>query len=873
MAFNQPQIGDEYSNTITSSKKGFNYLAGRSGDDLYIINDINSSWTLVDDSATLANEDDDREFLKNYYKDYIGKDNFTFVNQSEKTGSDTLQINNVNANDLYFFFDVYNGDEQGADIMDGLFICKKSAVSSVISQAKAMFSGKIPNSGAVQISAFFNDTTNGTNEIQKGENYINTIRTAFGNTTKTIDFEKYIKEVHDNVVEVLKKYNFTYAKDMLLSKYRNILLNCYKKPMDLTISAAGGKVYAEAGSDTISGYGTIYGTNNNDKLDLSIAADDSLIFSKSGNNLKISYYDSYYTTKYEIILANYYSSKLKNRLNIYVGKDGIEHLISDETINVIGKGKIYGTEGNDIVEGSYKNDIIYGLGGNDKLYGDWGNDRIYSQSKTGDTVLLAGEEGNDRLYAGKGNDIFYFGEALERGEGKDIIYNADSNDTLRFVNTSLEHLTFRKSGNNLIVTNSFLNNLDKNSDEYLAYKNFSATLSNFFKTNSKLNNLEFLSVSESGDITTDKKTLLNDAIINISGKKKIYDTIFNDYITGSKYNDTIFSNSGNDTITAGKGNDTIHLGKGEKTLNFSYGDGKDTVVISPETSEVKLNFKNSHTSSFTKSGNNLIITHFYLNSKGKLVSGGNVTLKNYFTNSCDIFMSNDGTNYTKFDIANEKINITGTYDKKFKETIFKGTKNNDIFFSASGTNVMYGGDGDDIYYVKLNKKTTTYISDNSPSGSDNDTLKIDANSDNIILLFNVNSDGEVCTYDANFAHSSYNADSLYIFDKSSLSLTNLMNFMRGKSFTGGIELVSYFEKAQNGEIFGKNKAGYIENIDIKNSNGSYESFDIEQKIQNISQSVASWINNHNYSSTTEVFANGNKNDISTLLYLYQQGSR
>ena len=108
MATLNTQIGTKGSDELTVSKKGFNYVMGLEGNDKYIINNIKNSWTIVDDG------------LENPISD---------------AGEDTVQINNVYANDLILFFDVgITGDEANLD--ESLCVVHKSYINSVISQIK-----------------------------------------------------------------------------------------------------------------------------------------------------------------------------------------------------------------------------------------------------------------------------------------------------------------------------------------------------------------------------------------------------------------------------------------------------------------------------------------------------------------------------------------------------------------------------------------------------------------------------------------------------------------------------------------------------------------------------------------------------------------
>jgi hypothetical protein len=131
---------------------------------------------------------------------------------------------------------------------------------------------------------------------------------------------------------------------------------------------------------------------------------------------------------------NYYENRLKDYpdliklikntsfAEILERNSGLEHVYHDAFAahNRISDwdhdGKIFGTEGKNLLLGSYLDDLIKGHKGNDDLYGDKGRDTLYGQEGRD---VLNGEQGNDKLYGGVGADVFVF----EKGTGKDKIFD------------------------------------------------------------------------------------------------------------------------------------------------------------------------------------------------------------------------------------------------------------------------------------------------------------------------------------------------------------------------------------------------------------------------------------------------------------------
>lgn len=89
--------------------------------------------------------------------------------------------------------------------------------------------------------------------------------------------------------------------------------------------------------------------------------------------------------------------------------------------------KITGNSKANTILGGSKNDTIEGRAGNDSLVGNAGADKIYGGA--GKDTLIGGK-GNDSLWGNAGADTFIY----ESGDGKDIIYGFDKNDTLTLDN-------------------------------------------------------------------------------------------------------------------------------------------------------------------------------------------------------------------------------------------------------------------------------------------------------------------------------------------------------------------------------------------------------------------------------------------------------
>ncbi|HRX37624.1 MAG TPA: calcium-binding protein [Aestuariivirga sp.] len=98
----------------------------------------------------------------------------------------------------------------------------------------------------------------------------------------------------------------------------------------------------------------------------------------------------------------------------------------------MGRNRIDGTDGNDVLDGTTLDDEIRGGRGDDTLNGFEGDDRLRGE-KGNDT--LNGDIGNDRLIGGSGNDTLNGGDGNDRlkgGAGDDELTGGSGRDQFKF---------------------------------------------------------------------------------------------------------------------------------------------------------------------------------------------------------------------------------------------------------------------------------------------------------------------------------------------------------------------------------------------------------------------------------------------------------
>ncbi len=206
-----------------------------------------------------------------------------------------------------------------------------------------------------------------------------------------------------------------------------------------TIYAGGGNDYIDPGTgndyiqddhgdDTIvfkAGYGvdTISDASGYNTIELSGLDISSAVFSRSGNDLTISFGgDAIVLTQYyDFYNFNINGTDVSELINSLHGSD------NDDWMNVSNANgdSLYGEGGNDSLTGNSGNDSLYGGTGNDYLYGNDGDD------------ILDGGEGDDWLYGGNGNDTYIFG----KGYGNDTIEDWGGSSIVKLKDISSSEVT------------------------------------------------------------------------------------------------------------------------------------------------------------------------------------------------------------------------------------------------------------------------------------------------------------------------------------------------------------------------------------------------------------------------------------------------
>ena len=341
---------------------------------------------------------------------------------------------------------------------------------------------------------------------------------------------------------------------------------------------------------------------------------------------------------------------------------------------------LYGAGGDDFLFGGDDGDNLYGGSGNDELSGDAGDDRL--DGDDGDDLLMGGD-GDDRLLGDNGSDILQGGagaDELRGGDGDDQLFGGDGDDVVD--GGSGLDLMAGGAGNDFYYLRegeTAFELPDEGIDEVSV--NFSAYLGA---------NIENLTL-ESEDAAIYG---VGNELDNIIGGNGLNNLLIggagNDDIRGQGGDDQLFGETGNDKINGGGGIDYIVGGEGDDELTGHR--GADAIYGGDGDDVLDGDFRPAPPPADPYAG----------------------------------------------------ASLRPPPEPDFVTDILVGGAGNDVLLGASGLNdydLMYGGPGDDVYYVDTGDDLTFEAADEG-----NDTVFADvsnvpnagvylyANVENLVLL-------------------------------------------------------------------------------------------------------------------------------------------
>lgn len=359
------------------------------------------------------------------------------------------------------------------------------------------------------------------------------------------------------------------------------IANAYTPTAKNLKKKVGVKINAGAGDDTIigtkykdtitggagadefvftktSGIDTVTDPTNEDAISLPDGMED-LTFVKNGNNLELVYDDNN-----KLILKNHFKKAENQRLE-WLLADEEEIKLSQQDFVITGKGKLVGTESNDLFTSTKSNDTFTG--------------------KTGENII----------------------EFSANKFGKDVVNLTEGeNLVLDFSNTEYTDWNIKRtiSGNNLVLTVR-----DWNEKGNKTVTLGTVTIKNFAKENV---------VGDEGSVILrlpEEDINLNDTELDVRNVKSNYKGArFDEYIEADYATKAI-------TITGGQGDDYIvgNAGNGKKamTFTFSAGDGDDRIYDTKANDVIRIDTAGEIT--YENKGGDLLIG--YGNGDSILVGG------------------------------------------------------------------------------------------------------------------------------------------------------------------------------------------------------------------------------------------------------------
>lgn len=514
-------------------------------------------------------------------------------------------------------------------------------------------------------------------------------------------------------------------------------------------------IFGGTGDDTLTGdvgYDTLYGEEGNDTL--SGGDDVDWLYGGKGNDVLIGGADN---DKLDGGLGNDILSggDGNDRLDAGYGSrlsDDVENSAQVDVLNGdAGNDELWGSWGRDTLKGGIGDDTLSGGAGDDSLSGDDGTDRLDGGSGNDS---LNGDAGGDLLQSGWGKDILTGGSGADRFvflQGDTTFAEADritdfSHNDADTIDIGIQtggifsHRVFRGElggtlalGMKLTDADSISGNpeiwwarraeggislvMDINHDGLLSsddavldFDGISSLQASDFIPGT-VDSLSGTSGNDSNDTLSGLVTSGQDFIYTFAGNDTIHGLDGYDQIDGGTGDDVLYGDAGRDTVSGGAGNDRLDGGTDFDSL---YGGSGNDTLIGATDGDLLDGGADVDTAIYAGAFALYKITISTSGFRVSNMAGGSDGLANVeFVQFSDgvydvtrqVFVPSSGLGVTITGTAlADTISYTVAPIGQLKATPFTdiifGLGGNDMIDGSLGADTMYGGAGNDTYFVE-----------------------------------------------------------------------------------------------------------------------------------------------------------------------------
>ena len=358
---------------------------------------------------------------------------------------------------------------------------------------------------------------------------------------------------------------------------------------------------------------------------------------------------------------------------------------------------VYGTEGNDnkktkkTINNNVSNKIIMALAGNDSIVND------------GDDVTIVGGAGNDSISGQGTRQTFQYAN----GDGKDLISNFSSTDTIHLTDATLSGASLKK--NNVILK------VGKGTLTLVGVKGQVVNI-----------------IDKDGNASSN---IYGNGTVTMRGTDNA------ETITAWGKADSIYAMAGNDTLIGGKGADTLTGGDGYNVFYYNNGDGNDlitdysadsdTIVIASGAISKAATVKNAPNDISFKVGKGSIHLTNGIGQKIKIIdAAGNTTKQQFGISSINVVNGDGATINAGVDALVETIDASA----RTEDLYLIGNSKANLIFTGTGNSTITTGKGKDtVDYIGGNLSINDYTSGSDAIRFNTDILSAKYTGDNLIF--------------------------------------------------------------------------------------------------------------------------------------------